>query len=61
MQFKKGDIEIQQIIYFILGIIVLVALIYIFRSQINQFLETLTKIGGGAEKAIPSLDTVVGS
>ncbi|MEK6839969.1 MAG: hypothetical protein AABX72_03435 [Nanoarchaeota archaeon] len=56
---KGGEIEIQQIIYFIIGIVVLVALIYIFRSQITQFLDTLSRIGG-AKNAVPPLDTVVG-
>ena len=60
MLFKKGDIEIQQIILFILGLIVLIALIYIFRSQIAQFLGTLARFGEGTSKAAPSIENIVG-
>lgn len=56
---KRGEIEIQQIILFILGLVVLIALVYIFRSQITQFLDTLSRVGG-AKHAVPPLDTVVG-
>jgi len=54
---KKGDIEIQQIIYFLIGLVVLIALIYIFRTQIAQFISTLAKFG---DVQPPSLEHVVG-
>ena len=60
MLFKRGDIELQQIILFIIGLIVLIALIYIFRNQISQFINTITRIGEGANKATPPLETVIG-
>ncbi len=60
MLLKRGDIEIQQIIIFILAILVLITLIYIFRSNISQFLNTIGGISQNVNRSMPPIETVAG-
>ena len=58
---KRGSLEINQIILFLIALVVLITVVYIFRSQISQFLSALTGIETGIYNKAPSIDAVVGS
>jgi|GEM_PF-5536162 hypothetical protein len=57
---KRGSLEINQIILFLIALVVLVTIVYIFRTQISQFLSTLTGIETGIHDKTPPIDAIVG-
>lgn len=60
MASKKGDLELRYIILFILGIIVLIALVFIFREQLSHFVNMLASVSSDIDKTKPSLKEVTG-
>ena len=58
---KKGDLELRYVILFILGIIVLITLLFIFREQISHFVNMITSVTSDLDKTKPSLKDVVGA
>ena len=61
MLYKKGELEINQVVLFLLALIVLVTLVYIFRTQIASFLATLTGIETGITQKTPPIEQIIGS
>jgi hypothetical protein len=57
---KRGGLEIRYIILLLLGVIVLITLLYIFRGQVSLFTQTLFGISESANASLPNLENIVG-
>ena len=60
MHTAKGNMEIQTVITLIIGLVVLLTLIYIFRSNISIFFNTLFDISQDINASRPPIESIVG-
>ncbi len=61
MFFKKGELELQYVILFILAIVVLLVLVYIFREQVKHFFDTVFSITNEVNTSRPPIKDILGS
>ena len=60
MMQKKGELELRYVIVLILAIIVLIALVIIFREHISNFIKLITSISTEINKSRPPIKDVIG-
>lgn len=61
MHHKKGALELQYVILFILAILVLLVLSIMFREQVSHFFSTLFSISSDINQSRPPIKSLLGS
>jgi len=61
MRFKKGALELQYVILFILAILVLLVLSVMFREQVSNFFNTIFSISNEINQSRPPIKSIIGS
>jgi len=60
MLFKKGALELQYVILFILAIVVLLVLSVMFREQVSNFFNTIFSISKEINQSRPPIKDIIG-
>ncbi|MBS3144463.1 hypothetical protein J4208_02660 [Candidatus Woesearchaeota archaeon] len=60
MLFKKGALELQYVILFILAILVLLVLSVMFREQVSNFFNTIFSISKEINQSRPPIKDIIG-
>lgn len=61
MSNKKGALELQYVILFILAILVLLVLSIMFREQVSHFFSTIFSISNEINQSRPPIKNILGS
>ncbi len=58
---KKGDLELRYVILFILAVIVLLAIVFMFREQVSKFMSIVFSVTDDINKTRPPIKDILGT